>query len=91
MPSTLLTSFSGALQASLSVLLVIFYGVIAAQFGLIDNASAKKVSHLAVKLFLPFLLITKVGKELNLQNAVNYVPILGKLSESEALSVLSCI
>ncbi|KAK5937765.1 hypothetical protein PMZ80_009894 [Knufia obscura] len=76
MPSTILTSFSGALQASLSVLLVIFYGVIAAQFNLIDNAAAKKVSHLSVKLFLPFLLLTKLGKELTLENAVNYVPIL---------------
>lgn len=80
MPSTILTSFSGALQASLSVLLVIFYGVIAAQFNLIDNAAAKKVSHLSVKLFLPFLLLTKLGKELTLENAVNYVPILGKSS-----------
>jgi len=77
MASTILTSFSGALQASLSVLLVIFYGVIAAQFGLLDNASAKKVSQVSVKLFLPFLLITKVGKELNLQNVVNYAPIVG--------------
>ena len=77
MPSTILTSFSGALQASLSVLLVIFYGVVAAQLDLIDNASAKKVSQLSVKLFLPFLLITKVGKELSLQNVVNYAPILG--------------
>ena len=77
MASTILTSFSGALQASLSVLLVIFYGVIASQFNLIDNASAKKVSQLSVKLFLPFLLITKLGKELNSQNVANYAPILG--------------
>lgn len=82
MSSTIITSFSGALQASLSVLLVIFYGVVAAQFNLLDNASAKRVSYLSVKLFLPFLLITKVGKELTLQNASNYVPILSKRSQN---------
>lgn len=78
MSSTVLQTFSGALQASLSVLLVILYGVIAAQFNLLDNASAKKASHLSVKLFLPFLLITKLGKELSLEEAPKYVPILSK-------------
>lgn len=76
MASAMLQSFSGALQASLSVLLVIIYGVIASQFGLIDNASAKKVSRISVKMFLPFLLITKLGKELTLENATKYVPVL---------------
>ncbi|KAJ9651018.1 hypothetical protein H2198_009693 [Neophaeococcomyces mojaviensis] len=76
MSSEVLHSFSGALQASLSVLLVIFYGVIASQFDLLDNASVKKVSHVSVKLFLPFLLITKIGSEVTLENAINYVPIL---------------
>lgn len=83
MPSEILTSFLGSLQASLSVVLVIFYGVIAAQFNLLDNEAAKKVSHLSVKLFLPFLLITNVGRELSLSNAYNYVPILSKSGECE--------
>lgn len=78
MPSAIVTSFVGALQASLSVVLVIFYGVVAAQYNLLDNESAKKVSHLSVKLFLPFLLITNVGRELSLSNGYNYVPILSK-------------
>lgn len=77
MTSTTLQCFNGAIQASLSVLLVIFYGVLAAQYGLIDNRSAKKVSQLAVKLFLPFLLITKVGRELSPDILMNYVPIFG--------------
>lgn len=76
MASEILTTLLGALQASLSVLLVIFYGVLAAQFDLLDNASAKKISQMSVKLFLPFLLITKVGNELSLSNAGAYIPIL---------------
>ena len=58
MSSSIFSSFLGALQASLSVLLVIFYGVLAAQFNLLDNASSKKISTVCVKLFLPALLIT---------------------------------
>ena len=76
MSSTVLRSFSGALQASLSVLLVIFFGVIASQFDLIDNASAKKVSRVSVKMFLPLLLITKVGDQLSLSNVKSYGPVL---------------
>jgi len=58
--------FLGALQASISVLLTIFYGVIAAQFNLISEASAKDVSKACVRLFLPALLITNVGAQLHL-------------------------
>lgn len=82
MTTPLLGCFSGAIQASLSVLLVIFYGVVAAQYNLLDNKSATKVSYLAVKLFLPFLLITKVGRELSPDILLNYIPILGTLSYS---------
>lgn len=76
MPSTILVTFSGALQASVSVLLVIFFGVLASQFNLIDNASAKKVSQVSVKMFLPLLLITKVGEQLSISNIRSYGPIL---------------
>ena len=77
MSSSLLSSFLGALQASLSVLLVISYGVLATQFDLLDKASAKKISTVCVRLFLPALLITKVGKELEISNVLSYVAILG--------------
>lgn len=73
---SLLQSFLGALQASLAVLLTIFYGVVAAQFDLLDAQSAKKVSKICVRLFLPALLITNVGSELHADTATRYIPIL---------------
>lgn len=77
---SLLISFLGALQASLAVLLTIFYGVIAAQFNLLDGASAKSISKVCVRMFLPALLITKVGSELHADTAIRYLPIVSKLS-----------
>ncbi|KAL9117479.1 MAG: hypothetical protein Q9187_005983 [Circinaria calcarea] len=74
--SSITTSFLGALQASLSVLLTIGYGVIAAQFDLLKGSSAKDISKLCVRLFLPALLITNVGSELHLDTASRYVPVL---------------
>jgi len=62
----LVVPFLGALQASIAVLLTIFYGVIAAQFNLISEASAKDVSKACVRLFLPALLISNVGSQLHL-------------------------
>ena len=76
MPGSLLSSFLGALQASLSVLLVIIYGIVAAEFKLLDSASTKKISTICVRLFLPALLITKVGRELDLETGTRYIPIL---------------
>lgn len=60
--------FPGALQASLAVLLTIFYGVIAAQFNLLGEKSAKDISKACVRLFLPALLIVNVGQQLNLES-----------------------
>lgn len=76
--SSLLSSFLGALQASLAVLLTIFYGVLAAQFKLLDKNSATSISKVCVRMFLPALLITKVGAELHLDTAVRYVPVLSR-------------
>jgi auxin efflux carrier family protein len=78
--SGLLSAFLGALQASLAVLLTISYGVIAAQFKLLDGQSATSISKICVRMFLPALLITKVGAELHLDTAVRYVPVLGRSS-----------
>lgn len=61
----LVVPFLGALQASVAVLLTIFYGVIAAQFNLISEGAAKDVSKACVRLFLPALLIVNVGSELH--------------------------
>jgi hypothetical protein len=79
MSSGLLSSFLGALQASLAVLLVIYYGVLAAQFKLLDSSSAKSISKVCVRLFLPMLLITQVGSELHIETASRYIPVLSKL------------
>ncbi|KAI0842056.1 auxin efflux carrier [Hypoxylon sp. FL0890] len=75
MSSELLVSFLGAVQASLSVLLTISCGVVAAQFGLVTTEAAEQVSRLCVKILLPCLLIVKLGSELHLNTAVNYLPI----------------
>jgi len=87
MSNSFLSSFLGALQASLSVLLVIFYGVVASQYKLLDGPSAKKISTACVRLFLPALLITKVGGELQSGTGTRYVPILSTLTKSLQLAL----
>ena len=78
MPNELLTSFLGAIQASLSVLLVISYGVIAAQFDILKGDSTKQISTLCVRMFLPALLVTNVGSQLHADTGIRYIPILSK-------------
>ncbi|KAK4928369.1 hypothetical protein LTR28_011886, partial [Elasticomyces elasticus] len=62
-----LIPFLGALQASLAVLFTIFFGVIAAQFSLLSESSAKDISKTCVRLFLPALLVVNVGSQLHLE------------------------
>ena len=81
MANEILTSLLGALQASLSVLLVILYGVLAAQFDILQGDSTKQISTLCVRMFLPALLITKVGSQLHADTGIRYVPILSKLED----------
>ena len=78
MSASLVSSFLGALQASLSVLLTIGYGVVAAQFDLLSNASTKEINKLCVRMFLPALLISNVGSQLSLDTASTYVPVLSE-------------
>jgi hypothetical protein len=49
----LLESFLAAFQASLSVILIIFYGVLASQFNLLDKSAGKAISKVCVRMFLP--------------------------------------
>ncbi|THV47428.1 hypothetical protein BGAL_0311g00150 [Botrytis galanthina] len=72
----ILPVFLGALQASLTVLLTISYGVIASRFNLLKESSTRDISKTAVRLFLPALLITNVGEELKSDTAFRYVPVL---------------
>ncbi|KAK3934048.1 auxin efflux carrier [Diplogelasinospora grovesii] len=71
-PAGLLESFLAAIQASLSVLLVISYGGIAAWLNLLDHSSTKAISKICVRMFLPALLITKIGSELHSGSARRY-------------------
>jgi predicted permease len=72
----LLNSFIAAIQASLSVLLVIFYGAVAARLKLLDSSSSKSISKISVRMFLPALLLTQIGSELHSGSAHRYLIIL---------------
>jgi hypothetical protein len=76
--SELVVPFSGAIQASFSVLLTILFGVIAAQCNLLSVNAAKEVSKLCVRMFLPALLIYKIGSNLHQETAVRYIPVLSE-------------
>lgn len=71
----LVESFVAAIQASLSVLLVIFYGAVAAWLKILNPANTKAISKVCVRLFLPALLFTKIGSELHRENASRYLVI----------------
>jgi predicted permease len=72
----LVNSLLAAVQASLSVLLVISYGVLAARLKLLDSSSSKSISKICVKMFLPALLLTNIGSELHVDSAHRYLVIL---------------
>ncbi|KAK7181801.1 hypothetical protein DPSP01_012520 [Paraphaeosphaeria sporulosa] len=74
--SDLVVPFVGALQASVSVLITIFFGVLTAQFNLLSVGAAKEVSRACVRMFLPALLIYKLGSNLNKDTGILYLPIL---------------
>ncbi|KAL1721699.1 auxin efflux carrier [Schizophyllum commune] len=76
MQNSVLTSFIGALQGSVSVLLTIGYGMIAGHFKLIKDSSAKDISRLCVKLLQPALLIINVGSEVHPETLPRYFPII---------------
>lgn len=74
-PTGLVDSFLAAIQASLSVLLVIFYGGVAAHFELLSPASTKAISKVCVRMFLPALLVTSIGSELHPGSAGRYLTV----------------
>lgn len=73
----LVASFVAAIQASLSVLLVISYGGIAARYGLLNSSVSKSISKICVRMFLPALLLTQIGSELHAGSASRYLVIFG--------------
>ncbi|CBX97524.1 similar to Auxin Efflux Carrier superfamily [Plenodomus lingam JN3] len=74
--SELIVPLVGAVQAAFSVLLTIAFGVLAAQCNLLSVKAAKEVSKLCVRMFLPALLIYKIGSNLQQDTGLRYVPIL---------------
>ncbi|KAF4984500.1 hypothetical protein FZEAL_348 [Fusarium zealandicum] len=76
MSSGLVGSFVGAIQASASVLLTIFYGIIAAQTKLLSVETGRQISRVCINMFLPALLIVNLGSQIQASNAILYIPIL---------------
>ncbi|CZT48124.1 related to Auxin Efflux Carrier superfamily [Rhynchosporium secalis] len=76
MSNSVIASFLGALEASLSVLLTIGYGAVAARYNLLKSASARDINKLCVRLFLPALMIANLGDELQAKTAYRYIPVL---------------
>ncbi|KIK64204.1 hypothetical protein GYMLUDRAFT_985216 [Collybiopsis luxurians FD-317 M1] len=75
--SSILTAFIGSLEASVSVLLTVFYGAVAGYFGLVStDKSAVDLSSLTVKLFLPCLLFVNVGEGFSMDNIGRFAPII---------------
>ncbi|KAK0621885.1 hypothetical protein B0T17DRAFT_618271 [Bombardia bombarda] len=64
-PLALATSFLAGVQSSLSILVTMSFGGIAAYHGLLKHDNAKAVSKLCVRMFLPALLITELGAHLH--------------------------
>ncbi|KAJ0416396.1 auxin efflux carrier [Aspergillus carlsbadensis] len=85
---SLLTSFLGALQACVSVLLTLGYGALTRHFGLIQTSSIHDVSGLGVKVFLPALILVHLGEQLKLDNAMNYLPVLVWATVYTSFSIL---
>lgn len=73
----LVQPFLGALQACISVLLTLLYGVITRHVSLINDETIDQMSGICVKIFLPALILVKLGSELSLDIALHYVPVLG--------------
>lgn len=76
MASDMVVAFLAALQASASVLLTIWYGVLAAQARFLDSNAAKQLSRLGVSMLLPALLMTNIGSQLEPSTLTRYLPIL---------------
>lgn len=67
----------GALQACVSVLLTICYGLAAQRLQFIRKPAIDDMAALGVKIFLPALIFVSLGEQLHAGNLINYVPVLG--------------
>ncbi|QDS73231.1 hypothetical protein FKW77_003898 [Venturia effusa] len=71
-PTGIFQSLVAAVQASLSVILVLLYGGVASHLNLLDGKTGKVISKICVKMFLPALLLVKLGSEMQVENANRY-------------------
>lgn len=85
----LIAPFLGALQACISVLLTLCYGVAARKMRMVQEVSIKDMSALGVKLFFPALLIVNLGSHIHSGSVLNYVPVLGKSKNPKQTEHLS--
>ncbi|CCM05453.1 uncharacterized protein FIBRA_07673 [Fibroporia radiculosa] len=76
---TVLETFLGALQGTVSVLLTFLAGYIVARRGTVDQATIKHISNLCTSLFLPSLLVVQMGPELTASSLARYwiIPLWG--------------
>ncbi|EIW63550.1 uncharacterized protein TRAVEDRAFT_17854 [Trametes versicolor FP-101664 SS1] len=79
---TLISTFSGALQGTVSVLLTLLAGYIMARRGFLDHKTVRNVSKLCTSLFLPCLIVESMGPQLTASNlrAVWIIPLWGLFS-----------
>lgn len=79
MSSGIVQPLLGGIQATVSVILTISFGVAFSQFGLLDADAASKISKTSVKVLLPCLLINNLGSQLKPETAYEYVPIISTI------------
>ncbi|KAI0644668.1 auxin efflux carrier [Trametes meyenii] len=79
---TLLNTFVGALQGTLSVLLILLAGYFTARRGHLDHPTVRRLSKLCTTLFLPCLIVEQTGPQLTAARlrAVWIVPLWGLAS-----------
>lgn len=72
----LVKPFLGALQACVSVLLTMCYGVAARRLHLLHETTINDMLGLGMKLLLPALVVVHLSEQLHLCTAVNYIPVM---------------
>ncbi|KZV81213.1 hypothetical protein EXIGLDRAFT_731583 [Exidia glandulosa HHB12029] len=86
MSSEVGASLLGAVQGTLSVLVVFTAGFICARSGLLDKAAVRRIAKLCSTIFLPLLLVDQIGEDLSLSllKAAWIVPVWGAVSTGVA-------
>ncbi|KAK7692584.1 hypothetical protein QCA50_004214 [Cerrena zonata] len=80
--SSLLASFLGALEGTVSVLITLYAGYYIGRTGQFDRATVKRVSKVCTTIFLPCLIVVQMGPGITVHNLskVWIIPIWGLIS-----------